>query len=338
MVSLLFLFAFRVTLAQADSACVERDFRNALGTPRMQDGTSWCYANSAADLITQSIGQKTSAIDLATTFLLADEKKLENLKNDSVRSYLLHHPDFAARLLDTRMEDDAYKPERILSTDGILDAGGKDDEAILMSNLKGLCLSSRLPAGEENLNKYLEAIRDDYLNEKDPAFPSGPIGAVENDMAKIMARTFQNWVDMKCGKRIRPKHALLPYEVAVADNLDEFKNLLSTGKLDPVNARSILQTELDRVLDAGKVAAIAYESYDLYPLSAGRAGSSHGDHSSVVAARKKIDGQCYYFVRNHFGPTCGYRPELEKRCEKDNGGVWVTMETLKHLYSVISIR
>ncbi|MGL1227174.1 hypothetical protein ACSTKV_22995, partial [Vibrio parahaemolyticus] len=91
--------------------------------------------------------------------------------------------------------------------------------------------ASRLPAGEENLNKYLQAIRDDYLKEKDHVPPS-PIGAVENDVAKIMARTFQRWVDEKCGKRIHPKEPLLPHVVSVADDLDEFNKLVANGKID----------------------------------------------------------------------------------------------------------
>ena len=107
--------------------------------------------------------------------------------------------------------------------------------------------------------------------------------------------------------------------------------LLTTPELATARA------EIDRLLDSGKVAAIAYDFFDLYPADAKQPGS-HGDHSSVVVARRLLDGRCHYFVRNHFGPTCGYRPEYEDRCEKGNGGVWVTMDALKHLYSVTSVR
>jgi hypothetical protein len=324
--------------------CMEVDFRAELGRPRTQDGTSWCYANSAADLISQAVGSRVSSIDLATTFLLADETKLRKVHSKEVLAYLARHPDFEIHLHDTRREEEAYNPEQILSPDGILDAGGRDDEAILMSNLKGLCLADRIPPGEENLEKYLQAIRDDYVSSKGlgPATPTptptGPIGAVENEVAKIMAKAFQKWVDQKCGHRIRPKKALIPHEVAVAESLDEYNKGVATGRIESAaKARALLFREIDRLLDSGKAAAIAYDGFDLYPQD-GKPASAYGDHSSVVAARKLIDGRCHYFVRNHFGPTCGYRSEFDGRCEKENGGVWVTTEALKHLYSVTSVR
>lgn len=319
--------------------CEEKDFREVLGQPRMQDGTAWCYANSAADLISQAVGKRVSSIDIATTFLLANEAKLHKMKDKAVHAYLKTHPDFDLHLRETRRDDDAYKPDRILSPDGILDEGGRDDEAILLSNLKGLCRAESIPPGEENLEKYLQAIRDDYAKENKEFTPS-PIGAIENDMAKIMARAFQHWVDQKCGKRFHPKAALIPHEVAVAESLDEYNHMVSDGKVDVSKSRAMLTAEIDRLLDSGKVAAIAYDSFDLYPMSLARPGvvNPHGDHSSVVVARKKIDGKCHYFVRNHFGATCGYRKEFEDHCEKENGGVWVTMDALKHLYSVTSVR
>lgn len=320
-------------------ACAERDFRAKLGTPRMQDGTSWCYANSAADLITQHIGERVSAIDLATTYLLVDETQLRKNKDPQLRQYLERHPEFEKQLRESRKEDEAYQPNHILYPEGMVDTGGRDDEAIVLANIKGLCLAAKLPAGEENLNKYLDAIREDYITNDHDDVPSGPIGAVENNFAKIMAHSFQKWVDQKCGRRVRPREALLPHEVKVAENLDDFNHQVKNGKLEATAARASLVAELDRVLDDGKVAAIAYDSFDLYPRAdTAKPGNGRGDHSSVVAARKKIDGVCHYFVRNHFGATCGYRKELDERCEKENGGVWVTAEALQHLYSVISIR
>jgi hypothetical protein len=323
-------------LAFAAGTCSEKDFRAELGLPREQGNSSWCYAHSAADLISQAVGQRISSIDIATTFLLGDERKLHKSKLKELREYMKAHPQFDARLHEIRKEEEAYKPDHILGSDGMVDAGGMDDEAIVLSNIKGLCLADHLPSGEENLEHYLEAIREDYILADDPVLPPGPLGAVENDAAKIMAHAFQKWVDQKCGKRFRVG-PLLPKEVSIADNLEEFNKLVKSGKIDLAVARKPLEEELDRVLDSGKAAAIAYESYDLYPLSDQKAAITHGDHSSIVAARKMIDGKCHYFVRNHFGASCGYRPEFENRCERENGGVWVPLEALKHLYSVISV-
>ena len=333
------LFRFLLSSVFAFSDCAEIDLRPALGPPRAQDGSSWCYAHSAADLISHAVGERISSVDIATTYLLGDERKLRRNASGYLKDYLDHHPDFEQRLRETRKDEDAFKPEHILSSKGIVDAGGKDDQAIVLSNLKGLCLASRLPASEQNLSKYLETIREDYLRasqKKDS--PAEPMGAVQNDVAKIMAGAFQKWVDQKCGKRLQPKQPLLPHEIAVAETLDEYLHQLAARQTNPDNARASLIAEIDRLLDQGKPAAIGYDAYDLYPKGDSKQENPHGDHSSVIAARKKIKGSCHYFVRNHFGTTCGYRPEIEEFCEKENGGVWVPGEALKHLYVVISIR
>jgi hypothetical protein len=325
--------------AHAGSDCPDVDLRADLGNPREQDGTSWCYAHSAADLITQAVGRRISSYDLATTYLLADEKKLRKTARPKLLDYLRRHPDFEARLHDSRLEEDAYKPEHLLNSDGIIDTGGKDDQAVVLSNLKGLCLAERLPAGEANLQRYLEAIREDYKNDDKKDIPREPIGEVVNDVAKIMARAFQRWVDQRCGQRLIPRAPILPLEISVADSLDEYKHLVQSGEIKPEEARLTLFAELNRVLNSQRAAAIFYDSYDLFPQYKGKgAVPPHGDHSSIVAARKMIGGQCHYFVRNHFGATCGYRPEYEPLCEKQNGGAWVPADALKHLYGVISVR
>jgi hypothetical protein len=151
-----------------------------------------------------------------------------------------------------------------------------------------------------------------------------------------MAHTFRRGVNENSGRRLKPAAPLLPHVVAVAESLDDFNRKVASGALVPKEAHRRLRTELDRVLDSGQAAAITYESYDLFPRPDTHAG--HGDHSSIVAARRMIGGTCRYFVRNHFGRSCGYRPELEPRCEKENGGVWVSIGELRHLYSVISLR
>jgi hypothetical protein len=326
--------------AHANDDCSPVDLRADLGAPRAQDGTSWCYAHSAADLLSQAMHRRVSSIDLAATYLMGNEALLHKIKHPAMQEYLKQHPDFDSRLKESRKEKDAYTPDKILSAGGIVDTGGRDDEAIVLSNLKGLCKAELLPAGKKNVEKYLRAIRDDLVDDDEvEPIVEGPIGAVENDFARIMAHAFQKWVDERCGERLKPKAPLLPHEVSVAESLEEYIALVKTGLLNGDEARVRLVKELDRVLDSGKVAAIAYESFDLYPRTEPvRTERFHGDHSSVVAARKKIEGECHYFVRNHFGATCGYRREYEENCEKGAGGVWVKPEALKHLYSVISVR
>jgi hypothetical protein len=94
-----------------ENECSEIDVRADLGDPRVQDGTSWCYAHSAADLLTEAVGKRISSYDLAITYLLGNEKKLRKTGNARVLDYLRSHPDFEQRVHDSRLEEEAYQPE-----------------------------------------------------------------------------------------------------------------------------------------------------------------------------------------------------------------------------------
>ncbi len=62
------------------------------------------------------------------------------------------------------------------------------------------------------------------------------------------------------------------------------------------------------------------------------------DRSSMVLARKKINGACHYLVQDNTGEWCSrLRPAIAKRC--DASRVWLTEPELnKTIYSVIHLR
>ena len=75
---------------------------------------------------------------------------------------------------------------------------------------------------------------------------------------------------------------------------------------------------------------------DLIPekLTSAAPSAEEVDHASVFAGRKKMNGRCYYFVRNSFGTELeGYRPQFRGRLE--DGGAWVLPEELPSLYSAV---
>ena len=98
---------------------------------------------------------------------------------------------------------------------------------------------------------------------------------------------------------------------------------------------------LDRNLEMNRAVSIGY---DLSDLSAPDEEAleepgtpSPVDHSLVIAARRKIDGQCRYFIRTHIGNHCTYYDHLNPYCEKDAGGVWVLPKDIPSLYAVIHL-
>lgn len=335
---LLLLGALYVGAAPSDD-CGAIDLRPQLGPPRDQSDTSWCYAHTSADLVSQATGVRVSAHDLATTFMLGDPERLRSMPGTS--DYLKANPDFLRKLRAGRAENKSeLTPHAILNMEaGLMSLGGQEDETILLANLKGLCRHAQLPDSEK-YETNLAAIQKATWRELNVACENGhvasPIGDIEENLSRIMAHSFQAWVDDKCKPRVPISKPLIPRVVDVATSARAYQNRLKKGEITKEGALKTLFEEVNRSLDAGKAVAVGYSAYDFMKKEKGDK-DIHGDHSSVIAARRNINGVCHYFVRNSFGQDCDdYKKGLQ--CEKQNGGVWVKAGDFKTLYSVISIR
>lgn len=332
-------FLFLLALPALGEECKEVDYRPQLGPPRNQNDTSWCFAFSAADLISQATGKRVSPYDLATTYLLGDPERLRSIPDPRLQDYLLRNPSFFSTFLEARKNEDENKirlADKILSEAGLADLGGEDDHALLMANTKGLCLESRLPEVDE-IEKILGTVRRRSIAPMQVACESGhkvdPVGPVTGPMAAIMAASLQKWIDESCQPRIPIQRALIPRLLSVADDADSYVEAVKARRLNHKRQRELLFREIDKALDSGKAASVGYSAYDFYKDDKDK--NKHADHSSVIAARKKIKGVCHYFVRNHFGQDCDYFKRF--KCDKKNGGIWVKASDFKTLYSVISL-
>lgn len=333
--------------AQSAETCTAVDLRAQVGPSRDQLGTSWCYAHSAADMISQALGFRVSAFDLAATYLLADESQLRSSKEASIRNYLVSRPDFFERLERWRNDQPkSYRSKVILTEDGLYDLGGMDDDTILLSNVRGLCREKALPGGEAN-DRHREAVVTAYKS-RDQRLDEGrkkPIGTIPGKAARIKAHVFQEWVDQKCHPRIFPSEALIPGGVYGAPDLQSFYESIEAGQLDQNKVHREMFAAIDQQLDHGRVASIGFDAYDVIApdtyLSWRRRGRApnrpdDGDHASIIAARRMMNGQCHYYLRVHYGPGCDfYQKALRRQCVASDGGIWVSAETLKTVYSVL---
>lgn len=321
-------------------SCAPVDYRPELGVPRDQGETSWCYAHTSADMVSQAVHFRVSAFDLATQYMLGDVEALKRHPDPAVQAFLRASPDVFERIdIGRQQDDEIYMSNRILTSSGLYTAGGSEDGAILMGNLKGYCADSLLPDGAQNYVEYLVQIEKHRheLRVNACLMPSSrkPIGEVAETNARIAAHQLTQWIDWRCGRRFRGARPVVPRILYLADDKSEFEEKIAERKLNLADARRRLLAELNWVLDHGRVAAIGYSAYDLQDSTPG--DNDHGDHSSIVAARKMINGQCHYFVRNSWGTGCGYKAKYEPLCEEAQGGVWVPFEALRTLYGVTSI-
>lgn len=327
-------------------SCSSVDYRSELGPSRDQGDLSWCYAYTSADLISQRVKQKVSATDVASTFILANPKELEKSIDPEVKNYLQENPDFYERVQKFRTDADIkYDHQNIFKEKGMKNAGGQEDAAIMLANAKGMCLEKDFPSTETKVNQFLRhvarlhatATRNKeknscifYPDQKDATSP------IVDPISISMTKVYEAALDHKCKRQPWPA-PLIPIMTKYGDTLEEFENDVASGKIDRKQSQKNLFEKLNYALDNGRVAAVGYNAYTLMEPDEGE-DNKHGDHSSVIAARRMIGGKCHYLVRNTWGKDCDtYYKKFQNRCKK--GNVWVTKEELSEsLYSVVYMK
>jgi hypothetical protein len=330
---IIFLFQFSVF---SWANCEPVDFRPELGPPRHQGNSGFCFAHTSADLLSQAIGTRVSAMDIGVNFVLGDEKKVR-ASSPPLKNYLKRNPTFLDQWkIDRGAEPENLKEKNILTEDGVVFVGGTEPTALFLSNFFGLCEDKNLPSREaKSFENHLQSIRSYHKKRMrsgdcETSEVKEPIGEVKEWMAKLAAHSLVNWVNEACGKRIYPPKPIIPEMKSVADSYEDFLEKTKKNKIDAKTSNQQMFREVDKQLSNGKAVAIGATWNDLlkvdprYPI---------GDHSFVVAARKSIEGECHYFIRNSVGEDkSDYLPRFKKRYEQ--GGVWIKKSELPSIYSV----
>jgi len=322
----------------AADSCAPVDLRADLGAPRDQGNTGWCFSHTTADLISHKTRVRVSAFDLGIQFAATEIADLENSPSRAVQDYLREVPALLQVIKEAREDDrGTLAPETILTDDGIFSHGGVEDAALLMANHRGLCEDRFFKGGEDGFNQHLKEMRRWVkYNREDPAGISSPHDIPE--ASKPIFRKILGWLEHQCGSRVPLRDALVPRALYAANSLKDFLNRSPTPDFPLKELQKALWTEVDRALNEKKVAAVGYSAFDITE-QAPEETTLDGDHSSIIAARRPVNGECQYFVRNSWGASCElYLPAWLKSCEEKDGGVWVRQADLKTIYSVVTYR
>lgn len=271
--------------------------------------------------------------------MLGDEKKIFS-SDPQIKKYLDQNPKFIEQWrIDRGSEPENLTPQNILTENGLVFTGGTEPTAIFLSNFFGLCEEEKLPSKDEkSIENHLQEIRRFHKNRMKSGYCDiseihQPIGEIQDWTSKIAAHSFANWIDNTCGDRIKPNHPIIPKIVSIADSLEEYELLKRTKRVLPSEGIDLMFSEVDKNLNAGRAVAVGASWNNLL-----RKDPRHplGDHSFVVAARKQIGKECFYFIRNSVGDdSTDYLPKFKNRYE--SGGVWITRSELPSIYSVTSI-
>lgn len=314
-----------------DAACSEVAPPPIADMPHSEGDYAVCFSYGSADMIAQRIGRPVSPVDIATGFFLGEADRL--LQNWSELAAI----DKTRRIIDVT---DEFNPSLTPWVDRM--EGGEERYAIEIANATGLCPESDLPAAESFRDYMHELYYFRFLalaQAEEKICRKGLFGLparLRSPMADAANIAWKKYVDARC-HRFRSPVPLLPVTYRIADDFETLTRWKAEG-WEP-SARQARQAfaRIDYALDHKRYPVVGY-SYEVYEKRLPGEREGDIDHSSVIVARKWMNGACHYMLQDDSGENCiKFYPKLHDRCIL--GRVWLSRsELLESLHSVTYLR
>lgn len=273
--------------------------RASLGEVRDQDSVGWCYAFTAADLLSYKLKQQISAADIA----------------------VIHNDGSLIRAA-----------KRYLPVDESMFNGGRTDDAINKLYKKGACLEKNFLSednGYGDLAYNLKGITTFITDKKYKRFCAEEASYIFSklsfsDIAKaIDTSTNEDIVINLANKACHPRIDI--------SNIKVINKSINKEK----HTTTDLFKEIDTQIDSGNIIGINYKSNILRDVNAEIDFSDpKGYHGSSIVDRRfnESTGECEYLIRNSFGRSeHGY----DRSLEVTEGNIWMPKSILyKSIYGV----
>lgn len=326
--------------------CPEKDISAQMPPIREQEGSGWCYAYTAADLLSFKLGTNVSAADTAIAY--NDQQAMQRLTGIISESFGSIRK--LAQRGNLRRRELGQIGHRTWAGIGQADLtvtrhdGGITQTAIDALQAKGgYCLESNLKSGPSpgtnleynvgDLRQNFDTIyqemnsgndRADYITFlcSEDSFPLRDTfdRVLVSDMVDIMTTStfdpIRELVDRQCSPRV-------PFDVEVENHSFE------EGRADGIEGK------IQEILLSGRPAGVHYTSDFLHNV----VDPSRRHASSVVGMRWNNETlQCEFKVRNSWGPDgCDKHRTENYDCSK--GHFWVNEDVLKNkFHEVIEIK
>lgn len=288
------------------------EMRKHFSVPRDQDGTGWCYAFTAADLISAEVGVPLSSTHTTTIF------------NRSID--------------DTAFLKLAYKIGKVFMESDFESTyeGGWVDMALekAMKN-KEVCKESALPfdgkywGTTSNMVQKLEEVKKHLSENADPDYVCSKLQKVisKNELnislaeiqAILVKENMNTALDSIVSHHCQKEMVELPAMKFGSLRTPRLNRRERGRDIEKVGAKIQKYFEkIDSLLKNGKPIGISYNSTTVVP-------DQGGGHASVVVARRWRAGKCEFKIRNSWGRTCESYDENEiSGCDYLEGSYWVT--------------
>jgi hypothetical protein len=306
--------------------------------PHTEGDFAICFAYGAADMIAQRIGEPVSPVDLATGFFLADADRLLRYGRRPFRDAASADAIALARLgIDVTHQ---FNPNLLPYVDRM--EGGEELHAVRIANARGLCRESDLPS-TEGFRDYMGVLYYFHFRALTATTTricrKGLFGLprkLRDDIADAANIAWLDYVEKRC-RRFPSPVPLKPLIYHIAADLETLLRQKAQGWTpSPARQRQAF-ARIDYALDHNRYPAIGY-GYEILEKRRPNEHDQDIDHSSVIVARKKIDGDCHYMVQDDSGENCiKFYPGLRDRCTL--GRIWLTRpELLESLHTVTYLR
>ncbi|RYZ92852.1 MAG: hypothetical protein EOP06_02955 [Proteobacteria bacterium] len=275
----------------APASCSAIDYRKRFPPIRDQDSVGWCYAFTAADLITFKTGVNISPIDIAVSTESSKESYFQRLKG------LFLSGDHAG----ARLTED----------------GDWAEKAINHAATKGFCREKDLPSDDYRYSQYVGNIKE-ILTEvgklRKKAIPRTSRGApfcfdkYKQYFPNITASEMADVLDSFSWRPLLDQMVDLTCKSRIKINGLEAKGMIVTSDSSASKLKN-----LNHILESGRPSGIGYNPSVIVDRDAKI--EIPGGHDSSIVGRSWNGSECEYIVRNSWGPRCA-SADWHYRCER----------------------
>ena len=297
------------------SCSTTKDLRPELGENRNQSGTYWCFAFTAADMLTQKLGTRVSAAAVASLYYQqAENSKMVVAKGDEIGWSSRKGGEAIVAIADAEY------------------AGSICSEAEFHSDQLDVEFRRQHPEvhGAQNLNIQAAAKLSTILSKLDLISGNMKDADLTCDAVMSSELVFPG-LDLPTVLAVLKKAKDSQEAILWMEKLN-CRNPLSIPKSIPKPMEEValeghgrrLIPSIDQQLERGEIVGLTYTLPPLLTEAASPMMQEQTFHSSSIVQRKFFDGQCQYLIRDSLGKRCeGYR-----KCDSDPGNFWVTADDL----------
>jgi len=305
---IIFLSLFlNIQIAYADyKSCTEVDIRTKnpnlkdfLSTPRNQDSIGWCYAFSAADLLSVHLGRPVSALHMSAIFnnAIAQVDSKDKAYRINVSFNDIYEAGRTHMALNSAMKEAFICSEKAMP----FDMQHEKDIYKLIKTIESLKEKMKQPQLKDQVD--CENCKDILKITSDPIFKNANFSEIQTLLASNELNiSLKNFIDKSCKERIK---------------VAKFKLVMIPKPTEKTKVEYF--KKVNDALDFGKPISISY--YLNFVTK------EKGSHSNSIIGRRWKNNKCEYNIKNSWGKSCAsYLKGID--CNLREGSFWVNEDKM----------